>query len=220
MSNGGIYVDTSMIAFLMIIILSNTQKKESFSLSFENNFLSNMVIDQQYTTEKIRIVKKIGPYLPEQYIPLINKSVLFTEKIIKITELVEFMQESDYQTIEETIEINNNKERLNKIISVIQKEANNSEMKNLGTVLDLIVNMDKYKSMINILSSVMSSGDALKDPSKLISLIAPIMDTTSNKDNEKIKEMNKMMEIFKLLNTPGPTKGEDKDNHKERKTKE
>lgn len=198
-------MDASTLLILFIIAISNSQNNKLTRLNFENSYLSNMEIDRKYTLEKIKIIKEIGPYLPMQYIPLINKSVLITEKIVKITELAEFMKESDHDIIKEAIEINNNKDRLNKIINVIQKEATKSEVKNMGTILDLIVNIDKYKNMMTILSSVMNTGDLPKDPSKLIDIIAPLINTDDNADKEKIKEMNKMMEIFKLLNTSKPT---------------
>lgn len=198
-------MDASTLLFLFIVAISNSQNNKLTRLNFENSYLSNMEVDRKYTLEKIKIIKEIGPYLPMQYIPLINKSVLITEKIVKITELAEFMKESDHDIIKEAIEINNNKDRLNKIISVIQKEATKSEVKNMGTILDLIVNIDKYKNMMTILSSVMNTGDLPKDPSKLIDIIAPLINPDNNADKEKIKEMNKMMEIFKLLNTSKPT---------------
>lgn len=198
-------MDASTLLILFIIAISNSQNNKLTRLNFENSYLSNMEVDRKYTLEKIKIIKEIGPYLPMQYIPLINKSVLITEKIVKITELAEFMKESDHDIIKEAIEINNNKDRLNKIINVIQKEATKSEVKNMGTILDLIVNIDKYKNMMTILSSVMNTGDLPKDPSKLIDIIAPLINPDNNADKEKIKEMNKMMEIFKLLNTSKPT---------------
>lgn len=133
---------------------------------------------------------------------MINKSILFTERLIKVNELVNFMQNDEYQYINESIPVDNNKDRLNKIVNTIQKEAPSPEVTSLGTVMDLIINMDNYKKMFSILSSVMNNQDGLKDPTQLISMVAPILGGDNQKNSDKLKEMNKMMEIMKILNTP------------------
>ena len=63
----------------------------------------------------------IGPYFPEEYIPTINRSILFTERIIKINELANFMKYNEYQYIKEPIPVENNKDRISKIVNIVQK---------------------------------------------------------------------------------------------------
>jgi hypothetical protein len=188
---------------MVVLLMIGKNKDIEFSnLNTFGNFINTMELNPKYTVEKINIVKKIGPYLPEDYIPLINKSILFTEKLIKINELVNFMQKEEYQYVGKPITVVNNKERLSKIIGTIQKEIPKSDLNNVGTVMDLIVNMDKYKTMFTMLNTVMSNQDGLKDTNSLMNLIAPLLGSENKMDNDKVKEMTKMMEIFKVLSTP------------------
>ncbi len=195
-------MDNKLLAFILFLLLRKNQDNELGGLSSLGNFISGIEIEPRYTLEKIKILKKVGVYFPEDYIPLINKSILFTERLIKVNELVDFMQNDEYQYINESIPVDNNKDRLNKIVNTIQKEVPSPEVTSLGTVMDLIINMDNYKKMFSILSSVMNNQDGLKDPTQLISMVAPILGGDNQKNSDKLKEMNKMMEIMKILNTP------------------
>ena len=195
-------MDSTILVFILFVKMLNNKKSESAGLSSISNYLSTMEINPKYTLEKINIVKKIGPYFPENYIPLINKSIIFAERFIKMNELIDSMKNEKDNYIKESIIINNHKDKLNKIITTIQKEAPRTEICNMGTIMDLIINMDKYKTMFTLLSSVINNQDNLKDPTQLINIIAPMMNGNEKKDNDKTKEMAKMMEILKILNTP------------------
>lgn len=195
-------MDNKLLIFIFLLVIGKNQGNELIGLNSLNDFINTMEIDPKYTVEKIKIVKKVGAYFPEHYIPLINKSILFTERIIKINELVDFMKNDEYQYIKEPISVDNNKDRLNKIMNTIQKEVPRPEVTNFGTIMDLVINMDKYKKMFSMLSSFMNNQDNLKDPTQLISMFAPMLGNDNQKNNDKLKEMNKMMEIMKILNSP------------------
>ena len=195
-------MENKFLMMMILLFIGKNKDIEFSSLNTFGNFINTIELNPKYTVEKINVVKKIGPYFPEDYIPAINKSILFTEKIIKINELVNFMQNDEYKYVEEPIPVASNKERLSKIIGTIQKEAPKSDVNNVGTIMDLIINMDKYKTMFTILNSVMSNQEGLKDPNSLMNLIGPLMSSDNKMDNDKMKEMAKMMEIFKVLNTP------------------
>lgn len=167
-----------------------------------NNFINTMELDEKYTVEKIKMAKKIGPYFPEDYIPLINKSISFTEKFIKISEVVDFMKNDDERYILEHLPTDGNKDRINKIISTIQKESPKSGMNKTGTVMDLILNIDKYQKMFGILNKVISNQDSLNDPSQLINLMGPLIGGEPKENNAQFKEMAKMMEMMKVLDSP------------------
>ncbi|MDR7857293.1 hypothetical protein [Tissierella sp.] len=195
-------MENKFLIMMIILFMGKNKDIEFSSLNTFGKFINTIELNPKYTVEKINVVKKIGPYFPEDYIPLINKSILFTEKLIKINELVNFMQNDEYRYVEKPIPVANNKERISKIIGTIQKEVPKSDVNNVGTVIDLIINMDKYKTMFTMLNSVMSNQEGLKDPNSLMNLIGPLMSNDNKMDNDKIKEMAKMMEIFKALNTP------------------
>lgn len=191
--------NNSLIIALFMMILNNKKNESSNSLI---NYFSTIEIDSKYTMEKIKIIKKIGPYFPEHYIPKINKSILFTERFIKLNELVDFINKEKDDYIKEPIELTNHKDRLNKIITTIKKETSKPNIGNLGKIMDLIVNMDKYKTIFNLINTTINNQDNTKDPTELLKTIAPIMSNDVKMDNDKIKEVTKMMEIFKVINSP------------------
>ena len=203
-------MDNKILIFLFLLVLGKNQETESTALHSLGNFVNTLEVDPEYTAEKIKVVKKVGAYFPEHYIPLINKSILFTERLIKINELANFMKNDEYAYIKEPISVNNNKERISKVVNVIQNEVPKTEVKNLGMMMDLIINMDKYKQMFSMLTSVMGNQDALKDPTQLIGMLAPIMGGDGQQSGDKMKEMSKMMEIMKALNAPTPKNEEKK----------
>ncbi|WMM26873.1 hypothetical protein RBU61_09435 [Tissierella sp. MB52-C2] len=203
-------MDNKILIFLFLLVLGKNQETESTALHSLGNFVNTLEVDPEYTAEKIKVVKKVGAYFPEHYIPLINKSILFTERLVKINELANFMKNDEYAYIKEPISVNNNKERISKVVNVIQNEVPKTEVKNLGMMMDLIINMDKYKQMFSMLTSVMGNQDALKDPTQLIGMLAPIMGGDSQQNGDKMKEMSKMMEIMKALNAPTPKNEERK----------
>lgn len=199
---GGLKLDNSLLLFILLLFIRNSRFEESRGLMHLSDYIKSIKIEPQYTLEKIKLLKRVGPYFPEEYIPTINKSILITERIIKINELANFMKNSEYKYIKEHVPVESNKERLSKIINIVQKEMPRNEVNDIGMVVDLIVNMDKYKKMFSMLNSLMSNEEALKDPSQLLSIAGPLMGIDTNKDSEKMKEINKMMEIFKMLNSP------------------
>jgi hypothetical protein len=190
-------------------MINRRKGSSSSSLHILSDLIENFEVDVKYTGEKVNVVKKIGPYFPDEYRPTLNKSIMLTEKILKLYEVVDFMKLNDVEYITQSIPVNNNRERLNRIVNTIQQEFPKEEVKNLGTAMDLILNMDKYKTMFNLLNTVMSSQDSLKDTNQLIKLVEPLMDGKNPKEKEKLKEMSKMLEIMKILDTPKKDKSKE-----------
>ena len=185
--------DDFLIIMLVIIMGKNKDNKKPG--------INTMELDNQYTMSKIKMLKEIGPYFPENYLPLINKSISFTNKFIKINEAMDFIHKDDGSYILEHIPVDN-KERMNKIVTRIQKEPLNFKKGQMGQILDLVVNMEKYEKMFAVLNKLMSNPDSLNDPSGLINLIGPLMGSGMEDNNSKIKEMSKIMDLMKLLDTP------------------
>lgn len=187
--------------FLIIMLFIFMGKKNNDNKVFGIN---TMELDHQYSMEKIKMVKKIGPYFPENYLPIINKSISFANKFIKINDAMNFVQNNDESYILEHIPMDK-KERTNKIISTIQNEPLNfkkGQRGQIGQILDLVLNMDKYEKMFGVLNKLMTNPNSLNDPSQLINLIGPLMGSEMEDNSSKIKEMSKMMELMKLLDTP------------------
>lgn len=207
-------MDNSLLLIILLIILRSSRINEFGGLKSFSDYLRSLKIEPDYTLEKIKLLKKIGPYFPEEYIPTINRSILLTERIIKINELASFMKYDEYQYLKSPIPIKDNKERISKILNIVQREVSKSENNNLGMVMDLIVNMDKYKNLLSMLNSVKSNEEGLKDPSQLLNIFGPIIGIDINKDKDKLKDINRMMEIIKTLNSKKEITGENKDLNK------
>lgn len=207
-------MDNHFLIILLLLMSRKNQDADTHKANTLENFISNIEIDNKYTLEKVNMVKKVGPYFPENYLPIINKSISFTEKFIKMSQTMDFIKEEDKTYISEYISVDNNRERISKVISTIQSESSNSGISKTGTIIDMIINMDRYKKMFGILNSIMSNPNSLNDPAQLLSLAAPLLGGDNPESNEKIKEMSKMLEIMQLLNSPK------KENIKDKATKE
>lgn len=126
---------------------------------------------------------------------------MLAEKIVRILDLVEFLNTPEENYSIEPVHVSDNKERISKIMATIQQEAPKSRVNNYGMVMDLLVNMDKYKIMLETFSSLMSNPDMLKDSKGIMKIMETFMQNSSI-DNAKLKEMSQMMQIIKALDSP------------------
>lgn len=186
------------ILLLLLLINQNNKDNEHKPLHSLNNYINSIEIDLMYTEQKVNLLKKIAPLMPGEYIQPLNRSVMITESVIKLLELKNYLDAEDYIIDQnEIIPLKDNRERINRIISVIQKEVPKSNMNNMGMVMNMVVNMDQYKKMFTALNTFMSNQDAMKDPESIIQLMAPLLGTSG--DKESSKEIEQMMSIIKLL---------------------
>jgi hypothetical protein len=207
-------MNNGLILFFFLLLNQTKRKniletsKDNKSIKLKSPMNKTITLNIPYTNQKIKIMKKIGPYFPEEFIPVLNKALIITEKIIKFYEAIDFIQIKEVKYIENPIPIENNKERLSRIINTIQREFPTEEINNIGMIMEIILNTDKYKKMFTVLNSIMSNPDNFNDPTKIYSLIEPFM---QNKDEkEKLKNMVKMLEIMNTLDTPKKPKNEEK----------
>ncbi|NLV76807.1 MAG: hypothetical protein GX023_07475 [Tissierellia bacterium] len=197
-------MDIGIILLLLLLFYKRKEKTsnifttegENISYEFENKTKS---LNIPYTKEKINILKNIGIYFPEELIPLLNKSIFITEKIIKLFETMEFINISNISYIDKPIPVENNKERLSYIINTIQKEFPKENTQNIGTILDIIINMDKYKAIFSSLNTITSNPDNLKDPNQILHLLEPLLEGVDEKEKDKIREMAKILGLMNNL---------------------
>lgn len=200
-------VNKIMLIFLLFI-LNNKAKEKNLNTEEELIEVEKSLIETERnkftlnipnTKNKIKIMKKIGSYFPPEYISPINKSIIITEKILKGYETLDFIENSQINYIESSIPMKDNKERFNYIINTIKNEVSKEEIKDMGMLLDIIINMDKYKAMFTMLNSFMSDSDSLNDPNKIFQIMEPLVEGKSEEEKKKMKEMMKMLEIMKTL---------------------
>ncbi|MBW4829132.1 MAG: hypothetical protein KZY61_06405 [Clostridiaceae bacterium] len=190
-------MDNRLLAFFIFYVLKNTDIKKS---NVKNVLLLDLNnLDTEHTTEKVRILKEVGPYFPEELIPILNKSLLITEKIIKTQDTMNFIKNNEPFKEVHLTKVENNKERFNYIVSTLKKEIPEEKINSIGYPFSLILNYDKYKYMFNLFSSIVSNPEKLDNPKKLISLIEPMMEGKDEKEKKKMKEMLQMAEIMMTL---------------------
>lgn len=187
-------MNDDFLIIILFIILGKNNNNKVFGIN-------TMELDNEHTVNKMKILKEIGPYLPESYLPLLNRSIFFAEKFLKINEVSSLLQKGEEVYISSHVPMKN-EERMKKIMSIIHKESINFKKGQMSQIVDLILNMDKYKKMFGVLNKLMSNPDNLNDPSGLVNLIGPLMGSGSEDNSSKIKEMSKMMELMKLLDSP------------------
>ncbi len=180
-------MNIGIIFLLLILFYKNKEKtlsitpteEQTTSSEFENDTL---ILDIDYTKEKIDIMKKIG--------------VFFPEKFIKLYETIEFINTPKISYIEKSVPVENNKERLSYIINTIQREFPKENIQNITFMLDMIINMDKYKSMLSNLNAFISNPNSLQNPDKLFQLLEPMMEGKDEKEKDKIKEIVKLLGVM------------------------
>ena len=197
---------------LLLILLSTTNRDNSNKLVGINEYISNIEIDADYTKEKVQLARKIIPYMPVNYIKPINRSIHITESLVKIMELEDYMNRSTRSIQSTPIPIKDNKERLSKIVSIIQKEVPKAKVQNTGTFLELIINIDRYKKMFDLLNSFMENQNLSKDPESLAKIVEPMI--KSDAQGEGSLDFEKIMNIMSLLNK---SKGEKTNSKQESK---
>lgn len=196
------------ILLLLLILLSGSTKGSIGSIGSLNinEYINNLEIDAKYTKDKIRLARKLAPMVPEEYIHPVNRSIFITESVINIFELKDYMDRnrtsSLLQAQGEPLYFEDNRERVGKILSVIQEEVPRSNMQNLGSVLEFIVDLEKYKKMFDMINTLMASQNMSNDPETLIKMVEPMM---KNKGAESSMDIDKLMTIMNILNKPKDT---------------
>lgn len=190
-------MDTPILLLLLLSTRENTTQGADLLHTFKG-YINGIQLDYKYTADKIRIVRKIRPYLPVEYIDIINKSIVITEKLVRLMEVKEFVNSVEVDEIK-PVDMEP-KDKMLKVVHIIQEDVKSTKMNNLGFALDLIGNIDNYKNMFELLNTVKKDGKTLSDPDSIFKLMETFVGS-SPKDKEKVKELTKMMDLFKLLDT-------------------
>ena len=131
---------------------------------------------------------------------------MLAEKIVKLHELTEFLPKNNSQDPIKPQKLDSNKDRFNYIITTLKKEVPEERLSEMGTPMNLILNYEKYKFMISLMSQVLSNPQNINDTEQLNQLTQSLFDGKDEKEKEKMKEMLKMIEIMKVLDSSGKKK--------------
>ena len=199
------------IGLVLLLALTTFKNKDTKEIKLLNNNFKTIDLNLPYTMEKINIMKKIGPYFPKEFIPSINKALMFSEKFIKLYETMEFMKFSEANYIQNTVSVENNQQRLSYIAETIKKESSKEKIDQMGGAIGMVLTMDRFNKLFQILESIMTNPDNLNDPSNIVKLMEPFMEGKDEKEKKQLMDMTKMIEIIKTLDTPKKsTKKEEK----------
>lgn len=193
---------TLMIVFILYFISYNNKNKKTIFIKKEEF----MPLEIDKIMNKVEFLRKAGPYFPEDAASILNKSILVTEKIIKIHETVDFIKtNNDFSPIK-TVETKNDKEKINNILSIAKEEFPDNRLNDMGFIIDLFLNSEKYLNLLNIFGSLMAQSKSSKDLSSLSNNLKPMIDNLNEEDKTKIEEAMKMLEIIDILNNPSKDK--------------
>lgn len=187
------------LLILLLLLTKNKNSKLQTNTKFVKDYVNSLEVDPIYTLEKIHIAENISPYIPEEFSSSFDKAIMISKSLIKIKELREFSNMETLQS-QQSVDFSNNTERLKKIISVVQNETSKDNIKNMGIVMDLILNMDKYKKMYSVLNNFIKNIENSNGIEDVLKIASPLLKNNSS-DNKEDKSMKKILDIVKLLNS-------------------
>lgn len=193
-----------VLLILLVFILGekNKMKKQDLEGGQETSLgqeTREYKLDIKASRQKLDLMKKIGPYFPQEYTGPINKSIGLTEQILVLHEALDFINENKTAYIESALPLEDNKERLNYIINIVRQEVESQNIQNMGLALDMIINVDKYKGMVDMFAKLISQPNALEDPKAILELMAPFLAGKTAEERKRIEEMAKILEVFTSL---------------------
>lgn len=196
-------MDKVLLIFLVFILGEKNKMKKQVWEEGQETALGQVAgeykLDTKASRQKLDLMKKIGPYFPQEYTNPINKSIGLTEQILVLHEALDFINENKTAYIESALPLGDNKERLNYIISIVRQEVESQDIQNIGLALDMIINVDKYKGMLDMFTQLISQPNALEDPKAILELMTPFLAGKTEEERKRIEEMAKILEVFTSL---------------------
>ncbi len=213
-----LHINKLIFLLPLILLISNStrdstrKKNDIFSLG--SDFLAS--VDIKNVNEKMDIIKKIGPYMPENIIEPLNTVIFFVEKATTIIGLMEIITTNkSYIPI---VAYNNlsSKDRLNGILSTVKDEANDERLNALKPAIDVALNFDRYKSLIDMVSGLGNLNNRVEKAASPPPKIEIPVQSNSNKpvqiedmvnmfkpllgnDENKINQLNSMVNVLKPM---------------------
>lgn len=220
-SPSNLHINKLVLLLPLVILIGKSldgfTKKNNDLFSLGSDFITS--IDYEDLGEKIDLIKKIGPYLPGNYIEPLNTIIPMAEKAIKVIGLLDFIATNkSYQPIRSVGDLSS-KERINGILSAIKDEVSDDKMKSAGPAIELILNFDKYKDLVNMFSSLSSITNQVEKKSppvekleklvesnvgnknqleSIVDLIKPILGDNQNISTDKLGDMLKMLQMLNM----------------------
>ncbi|WP_026895137.1 hypothetical protein [Clostridiisalibacter paucivorans] len=181
----------------LVIISIPLLKKDIFPAfqSIQSKLGINSINDLHH---KLHTVRRIGPYLPE---PMVNLMEVFIpiydtiDKSINLMEIVKVKKDNNPIKINTTLSKN---KRIEKIIDILDEDFPQSNIKSIYPIIEIAFNIDKYKGLIEGIKTLQDGKKelALED---MIEKFAPLIVGEDTKSISKIKDMAKMAQVLSAL---------------------
>lgn len=188
-----------LIFFLPLVLLIRNSSKEftrkgNNALDLGSNLIAS--IDIEDLNEKVDILKKIGPYLPESIVGSLNSIVFFVEKAVKIIGLVELVASNKSYVPVVALDNLTNKDRINGILTTIKDEISDERVNNIRPVIDVVLNFDKYKALINMISSLNNMNN---NKVEKLSSPQPKVDLLAQSNENKTEQIDSIINAIKPM---------------------
>lgn len=220
-----LHINKLIFLLPLILLISNSTRdstrKRNDIFSLGSDFLAS--VDIKNVSEKMDIIKKIGPYMPENIIEPLNTVIFFVEKATTIIGLMEIITTNKSYT--PIVAYNNlsSKDRLNGILSTVKDEANDERLNALKPAIDVALNFDRYKSLIDMVSGLGNMNNRVEKAASPPPKIEIPVQSNSNKpvqiedmvnmfkpllgnDENKINQLNSMVNVLKPMLENGGNK--------------
>lgn len=205
-----LHINKLIFLIPLVLLISNSshgfKRKNSNASGFSSDFIAS--IDVESLNERVDIIKKIGPYLPETAVGPINSIVFFVEKATKIIGLIELIATNKPYTPIVAIDNLTNKDRINGILSTIKDDVADERLNNIMPVIDVALNFDRYKALINMISSlgninnnnvdrkpVQSDEKKINQIEDIVNIMKPLL----GNDEKKVNQLDNMVNAMKPM---------------------
>lgn len=213
-----LHINRLIFLLPLVLFISNSSqiftKKDKNLLGLSSDLMAS--IDFKSLNEKVDIIKKIGPYLPETVVDPINSIVFLVEKATKVIGLVEIISTNKSYTPIVALENLTNRDRVNGILSTINDEVADERLNNIKPIIDVALNFDKYKALVNMVSSLGNMNNKIdtiaSTPPKAeipiqsrenkvnqIEDIVNVMKPLLGNDDKKVNQLNNMVNAIKPM---------------------
>ncbi|NBI05815.1 hypothetical protein [Senegalia massiliensis] len=188
-------------------------------LSQENRNILNLNFDHLSKNnfskifEKIDILVKVAPYLPKDFINIINKYLPIYDRISKAFIVMEFFQRTS--TVSPVVVANdlNSKEKTNRVTYILKEELPQTEYQKISPFISMATNLDMYKGILKILTNINTSNNNSDSNNidNLIDVIGPILANNNQKTETsegKSPDINKLLGLLDLFNNDDESNSE------------
>lgn len=188
-------------------------------LSQENRNILNLNFDHLSKNnfskifEKIDILVKVAPYLPKDFINIINKYLPIYDRISKAFIVMEFFQRTS--TVSPIVVANdlNSKEKTNRVTYILKEELPQTEYQKISPFISMATNLDMYKGILKILTNINTSNNNSDSNNidNLIDVIGPILANNNQKTETsegKSPDINKLLGLLDLFNNDDESNSE------------